>query len=483
MSPTLALFLWLVLLLGLLRFDPAKDSGTSLALWVPLIWMFIVGSRMPSQWLDMQVGTAAQAFEEGNPLNRSVFLALTLLAMGILLSRSFKWSGFLTRNRVLIAFVSFALLSVLWSDFPFITFKRWFRDLGNYLMVLVILSDPHPLEAVRTVLRRLSFLLIPLSIVVIKYYGEIGRHYSQWTGTATYVGVATSKNMLGLLCLVSGIFLFWDTVTRWAEHKERRTQRIILVNVAFIAMTLWLLHLAHSATSSVCLVIGCLVIAAAHSRFGKRHPGFLQVLCPASFFLYLILAFGFGMNAEMVSDVGRNPTLTDRTFIWKILLSMKTNPLVGTGYQSFWLGSRLQRVWQSFPGINEAHNGYLDIYLTLGVMGLVLLVGFLIASYGTICKRIRSASALASLSLAIWTILLFYNVTEAAFDGGLLWVMLLLGVVVIPEYAEARVASPVVCENAPVTGRWPSTPTESTRFAEMTRRFSAASRGSYQKGR
>lgn len=483
MSPTLALFLWLVLLLGLLRFDPAKDSGTSLALWVPLIWMFIVGSRMPSQWLDMQVGTAAQAFEEGNPLNRSVFLALTLLAMGILLSRSFKWSGFLTRNRVLIAFVSFALLSVLWSDFPFITFKRWFRDLGNYLMVLVILSDPHPLEAVRTVLRRLSFLLIPLSIVVIKYYGEIGRHYSQWTGTATYVGVATSKNMLGLLCLVSGIFLFWDTVTRWAERKEQRTQRIILVNVAFIAMTLWLLHLAHSATSSVCLVIGCLVIAAAHSRFGKRHRTLLQVLCPASFFLYLILAFGFGMNAEMVRDVGRNPTLTDRTFIWKILLSMKTNPLVGTGYQSFWLGSRLQRVWQSFPGINEAHNGYLDIYLTLGLMGLVLLVGFLIASYGTICKRIRSASALASLSLAIWTIMLFYNVTEAAFDGGLLWVMLLLGVVVIPEYAEARVASPVACENAPVTGRWPSTPVKSTRFAEMTRRFSAVSRGSYQKGR
>ena len=49
--------------------------------------------------------------------------------------------------------------------------------------------------------------------------------------------------MLGVLCLISGLFFFWDTVTRWPERKERRTKRIILVNVAFIAMTLWLLHL------------------------------------------------------------------------------------------------------------------------------------------------------------------------------------------------------------------------------------------------
>ena len=55
--------------------------------------------------------------------------------------------------------------------------------------------------------------------------------------------------MLGVLCLISGIFFFWDTVTRWPERKERRTKRIILVNVAFIAMTLWLLNLSSSATS------------------------------------------------------------------------------------------------------------------------------------------------------------------------------------------------------------------------------------------
>ena len=72
-------------------------------------------------------------------------------------------------------FLSFALLSVIWSDSPFVTFKRWFRDLGNYLMILSPCHGSFPLEALRAVLRRLCFLLIPLSVVLVKYYPAIGK--------------------------------------------------------------------------------------------------------------------------------------------------------------------------------------------------------------------------------------------------------------------------------------------------------------------
>jgi len=90
-----------------------------------------------------------------------------------------------------------------------VSFKRWFRDLGNYIVILVVLSDPRPLEAVHTLLRRLCYLLIPLSILLIKYYSYLGRAYSEWTGAAEYIGAMTSKNMLGVVCLISGIFFFW----------------------------------------------------------------------------------------------------------------------------------------------------------------------------------------------------------------------------------------------------------------------------------
>ena len=273
MPPSLALFVWLVLLLLLLAFDPARVKGTSLAIWVPVLWMVIVGSRLPSQWLGFnRVGTAAQALEEGNPLDRTISSLLILLAIGILISRSFHWGEFVRRNLALIAFLSFALFSVLWSDFPFIAFKRWFRDLGNYLVILVVLSDRLPLEAVRTLLRRLCYVLVPLSILLIKYFPALGRQYEVWSGSVNFVGAATSKNMLGAICLISGIYFFWDMVTRWSDRKARQTKRIILVNVALLAMTFWLLGLSRSATSGVCLAIGCAVILAVHSKWGKRHP-------------------------------------------------------------------------------------------------------------------------------------------------------------------------------------------------------------------
>jgi exopolysaccharide production protein ExoQ len=441
MPPFIALALWFVLLVGLLWSDPAKSPNAQPALWIPTIAMFIVGTRNISQWLTGQVGMSAAAFEEGNPLDRVISLTLILLAVGVVMSRSINWGALFERNLALLVFVSFALLSVLWSDYPFTAFKRWFRDLGTYLMIMVVLSDPRPVEAVRTVLRRLGYLMVPLSILLIKYYSTIGRHYSYWTGETEFVGAATSKNMLGLLCLISGLFFFWDTVTRWADRKQPKVKRIILVNVAFMIMTLWLMNSAKSTTSYVCLALGSLVIFAAHTRFFRQHSTLLKVLIPASFCLYLILDFGLGMNGSMAQAVGKDPTLTDRTKIWAFVLGMHTNPLIGTGYQSFWLGPRLEYFWMhaGLGHLNEAHNGYLEVYLELGLLGVFILIGFLIAAYQIICRRLTSSFDLAVLGMATWMALVFYNMSEAAFETGLMWMMLLLTAVALPKRSTERV--------------------------------------------
>ena len=445
MPPSLATFLWLVLLLLLFRFDPAKESGTSTALWVPVVWMFFTGSRLPSQWLGGSIGSAVQAFEEGNPLDRTIFSTLIILAIGILMFRSFNWGRFFTRNFALFALLSFALMSALWSDFPLVTLKRWIRDFGDYLVIMVALSDPHPEEAVRQVLRYLSYLLIPLAVLLIKYYPQLGMQYSVWTGAKMYVGPTTGKNMLGVLCLVTGMFFFWDTVTRWPNRKNKRTRQILLVNAAFIWMTLWLLNHASSATSTVCLTMGCVVILAAQMKVFRRHPGFLKFIAPAAFCLYLILAFGFDMTGDLAGAVGRDPTLTGRDDIWKAVLSTHTNPIVGTGYESFWLGDRLTQVWRLAGHINEAHNGYLEIYLTLGAVGFVLLTIFLVATYRNICKRLSSSFSLASLALSLWTIILFYNMTEsAAFKGQFIWITFMLVVITVSAQAPIERDDPPV---------------------------------------
>ena len=128
----------------------------------------------------------------------------------------------------------------------------------------------------------------------------------------------------------------------------------------------------------------------------------MQILIPSLFCLYLILDFGLGMNGSLAQAVGKNATLSDRTKIWAFLLSMHTNPVIGTGYQSFWLGWRLLYVWteSGLGHLNEAHNGYLEVYLEEGMVGVTVLAVFLGASYYGICKRLARSSSLAVLGEA-----------------------------------------------------------------------------------
>jgi len=439
MPPILALTLWFVLLVALFHFDPAKDPASSPALWIPITWLFIVGSRLPSQWLGLgEAGQALDAYENGNPYDRTILLLLIVLAIVVLNARPFRWGGLFGQNRSLVAFLLFALLSVFWSDLPFVTFKKWFRDLGNYFVILVVLTDPRPLEAIRTLLRRLSFLLIPLSIVIIKYYPHMGRQYSEWSGEATYTGATTTKDELGALCLISGIFFFWDFLARWANRKERRTRQIILLDIAFIAMTLWLLNMADSASCRVCLALGCLLLLAAHTQTVKRHSTWLKAMIPVGVCLGLFLVFGADMKASIAGAVGRDPTFTDRTYLWTYLLNMKINPVIGTGYESFWLGPRLKELWAEFAfRPNQAHDGYIELYLNLGLIGGFLMGAFLIAKYRSICRKFESHPDHSTLGLAMWAMTPIYNITTASFGRGeLMWLTFLLVALDLPETAE-----------------------------------------------
>jgi O-antigen ligase len=283
--------------------------------------------------------------------------------------------------------------------------------------------------------------MLPLCILLIKYYPQIGIQYNNWTGVQEFVGATMSKNMLGAVCLASGLFFFWDTLTRWSDLRAQRTKLTLFVNTVFIVVTWHLLNLSGSATSKVCLIFGCVLIAAAHCRRFRRHPRFLTVLVPVGLSLYILMTFGFGIdiNAAITGALGRDSTFTGRTNIWDAVLRVHTNSLLGTGYDSFWLGYRLDRVWaQTGPGINEAHNGYLETYINLGLIGLFCLCGFLVASYGRVVRTLQRFSDLTCLPFVWWSIILFYNFTESAFKGQLMWLLFLLGAMIVARPTKHR---------------------------------------------
>ena len=140
-----------------------------------------------------------------------------------------------------------------------------------------------------------------------------------------------------------------------------------------------------------------------------------------------------GADPNALHAIGRNSSLTDRTFLWRQLLSLVQNPVFGTGFESFWLGPRLANIWQLNPALlpNESHNGYLEIYLNLGWVGVTLLLVFLALAYRSVLRGWRNNEALGSLGLAYFFIGLVYNFTEAAFFKmqSVVWLFFILGVV------------------------------------------------------
>jgi O-antigen ligase len=128
---------------------------------------------------------------------------------------------------------------------------------------------------------------------------------------------------------------------------------------------------------------------------------------------------------------------------------MVPNPIGGAGFETFWLGPRVERIFALVGGpqmTNEAHNGYIEAYLNLGFLGLALIALILGHGYHTTIQAFHRDSALGALPVAYVVTAVTYNISEACFRMlGTEWFILLLSVVVasrITGVAECPPQSP-----------------------------------------
>ncbi|HEU0048771.1 MAG TPA: hypothetical protein VFQ43_14355, partial [Nitrososphaera sp.] len=207
---------------------------------------------------------------EGNSTDRNVFVFLILAALFVLKRRQVSWLALISNNRWLFILYVYLGVSVLWSDYPFVSFTRWFKEFGNVVMVFLILTERDPVKAVTAVFARTAYLLIPLSVLFIKYYPDLGRSFSRWTGEVFYHGAALGKNELGGTLLVLTIFLIWELLQMkrkrlWRGHKTEILGRLVL-----LIMAIWLFHMAKSATSLACAVVGSIALFALNTEFAYK---------------------------------------------------------------------------------------------------------------------------------------------------------------------------------------------------------------------
>src|SRR6266550_8191523 len=203
LPPSVASCLTVAFIVFLFRRDIREKADVSGALWLPLIWLIISCSRGLSLWLNIfgLPVSGAISVEEGSPLDAWFFFFLIAAGVYVLSQRQVRLSEIVRNNQWLTIFLLYCLVSIIWSDFPFVAFKRWIKILGHPIMALVILTEPNPDEAVKTLLKRCAYVVVPVSILFIKYYPELGRGFDPWTGEASYTGITTNKNLLGADCL------------------------------------------------------------------------------------------------------------------------------------------------------------------------------------------------------------------------------------------------------------------------------------------
>ena len=231
MPPTLALILTVGFIAVLFRRDFREKPDVTRAIWLPILWMFIIASRPVTQWLHIFgfPGFGGASVEEGSSLDALVYAGLIALGIFVLNKRRVSLGEIVQDNSWLAIFVLYCLLAVFWSDFPFVSFKRWIKVLGQPIMVLVIFTEPDPMEALVRLMKRVAYVVAPVSILWMKYYPQLGRKASEW-GAQMNCGIAEGKNELGGLCLILGLFFMWYLLQVWRMEKNKSRRNEIFLN-------------------------------------------------------------------------------------------------------------------------------------------------------------------------------------------------------------------------------------------------------------
>lgn len=411
MSKLVATLFCIIGIAGLFWFEQEKNARTSKSLWIPVIYLLIISSRPLSSWL----GIAPPDMEDGvysSPFDATFFFVLLVLALFVLLFRQRKVVSVLRGNGPLLLFYSYAAISMMWSDLPYVTFKHWTKGIEDVLMVLIVLTDDAPLLAMRRIFKRAGFLLIPLSVLVGIYYPIWGRRFTKG-GLPEFTGISVQKNQLGQTCLIFGLGLLWCLLETYRDRTNAVRSRRLLAFGTTLAILPWLLNRCHSLTSTVCLVLGGGLIALAGRSSKRSKSARVHLLVAAALSIALVPLF---VAPTLVEAVGRDSTFSGRTEIWSLLVSIVKHPLLGDGYETFLVGPRLTRLVHIFGyDFQEAHNGYLEIYLNLGWIGVSLFALLVIDGYRKIVAGLPSNPLVGSLRLALFVAVLIEGLTEAPF--------------------------------------------------------------------
>jgi O-antigen ligase len=331
------------------------------------------------------------------------------------------------RTPLLLALLLWAALSFLWSEAPDMTLQRTVGVALTAVYAVALrlrFADEDLLKLLGwTVLVALatSFLLVAAAPhwAVMEF-----PHEGAWNGAFLH------KNVLGRIA-ASGLLFF--AFLRWIDKRPGLWNGAL----ALAALCLW----RSESASSLVLVCALAGMGIALWELPRRTQWngstvLVVVLGLATAGYYAVLNFDLILHI-----LRRDVTLTGRTPLWAVLLPMLRDRFwTGYGFRAFWLGwdgpsAEVYKAMTWFP--EHAHNGFLDLWLELGFVGVILGLGLLLSPLAFHGRAALQGRPTAIFWVLLGLFVLLYNLPESYFmrPNSILW-LLAVAAATAPETQE-----------------------------------------------
>ena len=315
------------------------------------------------------------------------------------------------KEKLLWILMAIALFSVFWSVAPSLSIRRFFVLFNATLSGIYLAARYTIKEQINLLFWTLTTATI-VSFLVIMGLPELGIMSEETHHPGAWQGIFLHKNALGLMMVLSALVSFLEAKTN---------PRYFYIALIVLSLSILLLIGSTSKNSLVIFGFFCLTIAIYQlcQWFYKYNRPAFTITIFITIFITIILF----LNTEVILELmGRNSTLTGRTGLWEALLDkIWVRPWLGYGYGAFWQSTSKEYldVWREIDWkAHHGHNGFLDLWLELGLLGLsVFTLNFIYNSFCAIKKLWSNQKPELLFSVSYLLFLLLANLAESSLLG------------------------------------------------------------------
>ncbi len=294
-------------------------------------------------------------------LNPTLSILIFIISLFYLKSNVYYTKLILKNNKILLAFLLLLSISVIWSINIGFSFLRVIALIGSVIFTLTlcirrsILQINYILISTIFVTAISTYILFIVSPSLVIHYDPI--HYGDWKG------VFYMKNSLGramMLGIVSILFVF--IINNKIDIK------------LLIFVIIYLPLLIFSASSTAVFITALMIYLFSLIFLINNLKGIKRYSLYAFTAVFILVTIVVILNIEyIITSLDRNMTLTGRTTLWISLLEHFHNerPLIGFGYSAYF-STESTLPYRGRWGAPHAHNGFLNLMLDVGYIGLIL---------------------------------------------------------------------------------------------------------------